>query len=186
MKSALLIVDMQNDYFPGGEMALVGIEAASENVNRILAKHREKNLAIVHVQHFSLREEATFFKPDTSGVEIYPRCKPLDGEHLIRKNYPNSFRETNLLEVLQGEGVTHLIICGAMSHMCIDATTRAAFDLGFQCTVVPDGCATRNLEFQGETIPAASVHGSFMSAFAGVYAQLKKSDEVLADLTARS
>ncbi len=178
MKSALVIIDMQNDYFPGGKMELVGVEEVSENIIKILQHHRLRDVAVIHVQHFSVQEGATFFLPDSFGVEIHSSCQPLDSEHLIKKKYPNTFRDTNLLEVLQEEDITHLVICGAMSHMCIDATARAAFDLGFQCTVVSDACATRDLEFDGNRVPAVSVHNSFMAALASVYAQVIKSEEV--------
>ena len=70
-----------------------------------------------------------------------------------------------------------MVICGAMSHMCIDATTRAAFDFGFNCAVIQDACATRNLEFGGQTIAADQVHGSFMAALGSVYARVLGLDE---------
>ena len=97
---------------------------------------------------------------------------PLLGEPVIIKHFPNSFRETGLLEILQKDGIDQLIIAGAMSHMCIDATTRAAFDLGFHCIVVEDACATRDLEFKGEKIKAKDVHGAFMAALKMVYAEV--------------
>jgi nicotinamidase-related amidase len=100
----------------------------------------------------------------------------------VRKHYPNSFRETGLLEVLQGAGVDEVIICGAMSHMCIDATTRAAFDYGFTCTVIHDACATRDLTFDGRTIPAGQVHGAFMAALGMRYARVISLEDFLREL----
>jgi nicotinamidase-related amidase len=91
---------------------------------------------------------------------------------VIQKHYPNSFRETALLDGLKNDGVESVVICGAMSHMCIDATTRAAADFGFGCTVVHDACATRNLDFGGKKILAQDVHASFMAALGSAYAKV--------------
>ena len=116
--------------------------------------------------------EELFFLPDTKGAQIHECITPLPGDVVIQKHYPNSFRETDLYDHLTGAGIKEVVICGAMSHMCIDATTRAAADFGFSCVVVHDGCATRDLEFGGKTIPAGDVHGSFMSALAMGYARV--------------
>ena len=181
MNEALIIIDMQNDYFCGGNMELSGINETAENVRKILDCYRNNNRPIFHIQHLSVGEGATFFVPNTQGVAINPRVKPLESEKVIKKNYPNSFRGTNLLEELKSENIDSLTICGAMSHMCVDATTRAAFDLGFKCTVVTDACATRDLEFEGTKIPANVVHGVFMGALYPVYAQLKQTQEIIID-----
>jgi nicotinamidase-related amidase len=170
MKQGLLLVDMQNDYFPGGVMELVGMTAAAEKAARLLERFRKETAPIYFVQHLANRPEATFFLPDTAGAEINDAVAPIPGEPVIIKHFPNSFRETGLLEILQRDRVDQLIIAGAMSHMCIDATTRAAFDLGFSCIVVEDACATRDLVFNGEKIKAKEVHGAFMAALKMVYA----------------
>ena len=67
-----------------------------------------------------------------------------------------------------------------MSHMCIDATTRAAFDLGFTCRVAHDACATRALVFGSGTVPAAQVHAAFMAALSAAYAQVLTTADLLA------
>jgi len=164
MKSALILIDIQNDYFPGGAMELAGMTQAAAQAQALLAAWREARRPIFHVQHLAPGPGAAFFRPDTPGVEIHESVRPLPGEALVRKHYPNAFRETGLLEVLQGAGVGEVVIVGAMSHMCIDASTRAAFDFGFKCTVIHDACASRDVVFEGRTIPAEQVHGAFMAA----------------------
>ena len=181
MSDVLVIIDMQNDYFSGGNMELSGIDKAAENTKKILQFYRKKAKPVYFIQHFSNYKGAAFFVPDTTGVEINALLNPLESEKIIKKHFPNSFRETNLLEELQSANIKQLIICGAMSHLCIDATTRAAFDLGFRCTVVTDACATRDLTFDGNRIPADSVHGAFMAALFPVYAQLKKAEEIISE-----
>jgi len=107
-----------------------------------LRQFRTAKTPIFHIQHFAIRPGETFFPPETTGAQIHELVAPLPGEQLVTKHYSNSFRETTSLERLRCESVTDLVICSAMSHMCIDATTRAAFDFGFNCTVVEDACAT--------------------------------------------
>ncbi len=177
MKAGLVLVDIQNDYFPGGRMELIGMGAAGSTSAALLNLFREKEWSTFHIQHISINPGATFFLPDTTGAEIHGSVKPRSNDVLIQKNYPNSFRETDLYESIKETGVQQLVICGAMSHMCIDATTRAAADLGFYCTVIHNGCATRDLEFSGRTIPAQEVHGSFMAALGAGYAKVISSDE---------
>ena len=172
MKTALILVDIQNDYFPGGRMELSGMHAAGETVKALLSFFRDNNWPTVHIQHISAQKGATFFLPDTDGVKIHESITPLDQDTIIQKHFPNSFRETDLYDHLTGAGVKNLVIGGAMSHMCIDATTRAAADLAFSCVVVHDACATRDLEFEGQNIPAKDVHGSFMSALGMAYAKV--------------
>ncbi len=180
MKTALLLVDLQNDYFPGGAMELAGMAAAAAKAGELLAECRRRRLPVFHVQHLAVREGAPFFLPGTRGVEIHAGVQPVPGETVIQKHFPNSFRDTRLKELLDEALVDELLICGAMSHMCIDATTRAAADFGFRCVVVHDACATRELTFQGALIPAAQVHGAFMAALSPLYARVLSQEEFLA------
>jgi nicotinamidase-related amidase len=172
MKPALIIVDMQNDYFPGGKMELTGIEEAAKNARRALERFRAKNLPIFHIQHLSARAGATFFLPNTDGVKIHENMAPRKGEHLIQKHFPNSFRDTSLNEQIRSLRVEKVVICGAMTHMCIDTTVRAACDLGFRCLLISDACATRDLEFGGVVIEAHQVHAAFMAALSNAFAQV--------------
>lgn len=186
MKTALLLIDIQNDYFLGGTMELVGSVEAVAAAARLLAAFRKQLWPVYHVQHIANRPNATFFLPGTPGAEIYPGVAPLPGEPVITKHFPNSFRETDLLERLKADNVGSLLICGMMSHMCVDATVRAAFDLGFSCIVAYDACATRDLSFSGATVPAKQVHASFMAALAAVYAQVKGVDEIVENVAVGS
>lgn len=179
MKTALLLIDIQNDYFSSGANPLVGIERTCDNAKSILTLFREKKLPVIHIQHILIRKGATFFLPNTNGVEINEGVKPLSSEEVIQKYFPNSFRKTKLFEKLKELQVENLTIVGAMTHMCIDATARAAFDLGFNCTIIEDACATKNLEFKGKTINSDEVHGSFIAALGSVYAKIMSTTDYL-------
>ncbi len=181
MTQALILIDIQNDYFASGALPLVAMDAAAAQAARALEHFRQRGLPRFFIQHLSTRPGATFFLPDTEGAEIHASVAPRDGEPVIQKNFPNAFRDTRLLDALRDADVDEVSICGAMSHMCIDATTRAAFDLGLSCRVVHDACATRDLSHLGATIPAAQVHAAFMAALAVPYARIMSTDELIAE-----
>jgi nicotinamidase-related amidase len=178
MQTALLLIDLQNDYFPGGRMELAGPVEAAARAARALKLFRERGLPVFHVRHESLQEGASFFVPGTAGADIHASVAPVDGEAVVTKHYPNSFRETGLLERLREADVNRLAVAGMMTHMCLDAGVRAAADLGFECAVLSDASATRDLAFGGRTIPAAQVHGAFMAALEGAYARVLGVDEL--------
>ena len=178
MNSALIIVDIQNDYFQKGTMTLVEPDKASENAKLVLEQFRKEKFPIIHIQHIATQTSATFFLPNTEGAKIHSNVQPLVEEKVIVKHYPNSFRETELLTYLKANNITDLTICGMMTHMCIDATTRAAYDLGFKCIVVGDACATKDLNLNGETVKAKDVQIAFLSALDGTYADVKTTNEI--------
>jgi nicotinamidase-related amidase len=178
-KRAVIVVDLQNEYLPTGKLPLVGIEDAAANAAQVIEAARSRGDTIIHVRHETPSAEAPFFVPGSSGVEIVPAVQPAPGEAVVVKNFPNSFRGTDLEQRLDAEGVEEVVIVGAMSHMCIDATTRAAADLGYSATVVHDACATRDLEFDGVTVTAAQVHAANMAALAFGYGKVVGTRELL-------
>lgn len=182
MKPALILIDIQNDYFPGGRMELEGSPEASRQAARLLEAFRAKGLPLVHIQHLSNRPGASFFLPGTAGADIHAEVAPRAGETVLQKHFPNSFRGTALLEHLRGLGADHLVIAGMMTHMCVDATTRAAFDLGFSCSLAHDACATRALAFGEERVAAAQVHAAFVAALGGLYAKVQSAAAIAAEL----
>ena len=182
-KTALLIIDIQKDYFPGGKYPLVNPLEAAKNAYMILQCFREHDCPHVHIQHISKKPDATFFISGDSGTDIHDAVAHFEGEPIVYKHQPNSFLNTNLLELLNGWKVERLVITGMMTHMCVDATARAASDLGFQVIVAEDACATRDLKFGETTIPAELVHKSFLAALKS-YGKVMKSEAVLALLAA--
>jgi nicotinamidase-related amidase len=182
MTQALLIVDIQNDYFPGGKMELVGSPEAAQRARELLQAARAAGAPVFHVQHVSTRPGATFFLPGTEGQRIHADVQPAEGETVITKNFPNSFRDTGLGDALRAAGVKRLVIAGMMTHMCIDATTRAAADAGYECVLAHDACATRDLAFGGTTVPAAQVHAAFLAALNGAYAKVVPAAEAAQSL----
>ncbi len=163
-------------------MELEGSPEASLQAATLLASFRAKGLPLAHIQHVSNRPGASFFLPDTEGVLIHANVAPRAGETVLQKNFPNSFRGTPLLEHLRALGADHLAIAGMMTHMCVDATTRAAFDLGFSCSLAHDACATRALAFGEQRVPAAQVHAAFVAALAGLYAKVQSAAAIATEI----
>jgi nicotinamidase-related amidase len=185
MSDGLVLVDIQNDYFKGGKMALEGSHEAAEAACLLLSYFRKNGMPLAHIQHVAGHAGATFFIPNTPGTEIHASVKPLETETVIQKHFPNSFRQTGLLAHLQQKGVRRLVIAGMMTHMCVDATARAATDLGFQCLIAQDGCATRSLKFQDRIIPAEDVHGAFLAALNGAYGRVMSVDQIIKEIEKR-
>ncbi|MCF6264745.1 MAG: cysteine hydrolase [Xanthomonadales bacterium] len=181
-KTALIIVDLQNDYFQGGKWELEGTEGAAEKAAALLHSFRARELPVVHVRHEFPGTDAPFFVPNSDGAKVHSSVQELEAEPVVIKHQINGFKDTNLKEILENLSVDSVLICGAMSHMCIDAVTRAANDFGYNCTVAHDACATLELEFKGVTVPASHVHAAFMAALDFAYATVMSTDELLNEL----
>lgn len=176
---ALIVIDIQNDYFPDGDWPLVGVEAAAANAARLLSSARSSDDVVVHIRHEFESPDAPFFRPGSDGAAIHESVLPKGGEHVVLKQRINSFLGTDLKEHLDANDVAEVVICGNMSHMCVDAATRAAADFGYGVTLIHDACASRDLEFDGVTVPAKMAHAAFMSALAFAYARTMSTDEYL-------
>ncbi len=179
MTVALIVVDLQNDYFENGKHPLDNIDVAVKNAYRLLSAFRERKSPVFHVQHIVDSEQAPFFQKDTWGAEIHEMVKPTGDEHLIVKETVNSYLNTSLLQRLTTANIKGVIICGAMSHMCIDAIARASADYGFRTQVIQDACATKALKFNDVLVDAQSVHATMMAALEAGYAEVLSTDAVL-------
>ena len=114
---ATIVVDLQNEYLPTGKLPLTGLDTALENAARIIAAARAKGEQVIHVRHESAKPGAPVFAPGTDAVRILPAVAPVDGEPVVLKHYPNSFRDTGLKQLLEAEGVKELVVIGALSRI---------------------------------------------------------------------
>ena len=151
-RTALLLIDIQDFYFPGGKSELIGPDKAAANAALLLEKFRKKALLVIHVRHNS-----------EPGGAINKMVTPLQGEKIISKSEVNSFKGTDLQQYLKSQSIDSLIICGMQTHMCVEAATRAASDLGYKCVLIHDACATKDLKFGEKVIKAEDVHYSTLS-----------------------
>lgn len=150
--TALILIDIQDFYFPGGKVELVEPEKAGENAKDILEHFRKNNGLVIHVRHN--------FQP---GGEIHNLVKPIEGEKIITKDEVNAFLNTGLNDYLKSNNIKNIVLVGMQTHMCLEGGTRAAYDLGFKCTVIGDACATRDLTFGDVTVKAKDVHYSTLA-----------------------
>lgn len=182
MTSALVLIDLQNDYFAGGAMELAAADEAVMRARSLLQAFRTRALPIFHVQHIATRPGATFFLPGTTGVRIHAAVEPAAEEAVITKHFPSGFRETTLLESLRAARATRLVVAGMMTHMCVDTTVRAAADLGFECILAQDGCATKALQFAGREVDAQQVQLAYLAALNGAFAKVRSAEAIAAEL----
>lgn len=182
-KTALVLIDIQNDYFDGGKWPVANMQLIAANAAAILTFARKEGLSVFHIRHESPSETAPFFRPGTRGAQIHESVKPQDNEPVITKHRPNSFFETSLKQQLKAANITDLLICGAMSQMCVDATTRAGVDLGYAVTVIEDACGAKEQVFNEREIPAHDVHAAFMAPLAMSYARVIDTQSFLTDKT---
>ena len=150
--TALILIDIQNFYFPGGAAELVEPEKAAEQAKILLNYFRENKGLVVHVKH-----------DFTPGGEIHHLVEPLNSEKVFTKKEVNAFLNTGLKTFLDQNHIKHVVLCGMQTHMCLEAGTRAAHDFGYDCIVVEDACATRDLKFGEVTVKAKDVHYSTLA-----------------------
>lgn len=164
---ALIIIDIQDFYFPGGKAELVEPEKAVEQAKLMLDYFRMNNELIIHVKHnFGI------------GGDIYDLVRPLQGEKVFTKNEVNAFADTDLDAHLHENQIKKLVLCGMQTHMCLEAATRAAHDLGYQCIVIQDACATRDVTFDGVTVRAKDVHFSTLATLKNYATIITASDYI--------
>lgn len=171
MNEALLIIDVQNDYFPGGACELFQPLEAEETIKSLIKESRKIGRQIVYIQHINPPDDS-FFLEGTLGCEISERIKPQPDDKVIVKHYPNSFLETELDSYLKKNEISKLVVCGMMTHMCVDTTVRAAMDHGYEVELAARACATKDLEIAGERIPAQIVQKTFLAALEGTFAKI--------------
>ncbi len=156
-KTALILIDIQNDYFSGGVLTLDGVDLAAEKASKLLNLFREKQLPIVHIQHENSKPEMGFMLSDSVGQKIHDIVKPNKSEKCFTKYFPNAFWQTELESYLKALNIEHLVIVGMMTHMCVSTTARAAMERGFLTTLIQDACATRAIELDGAVISGETV-----------------------------
>ena len=123
---------------------------------------------------------APLFVMNSTGADIHRSVYPQSGEMVIEKNTPDGFFETALKSELDKKEVDHLVVCGMMTHMCVDTTVRAARSLGYAITLIEDACATTDLEWGSVHIPASMVQAVFMASLSNSFAEIITADEWMA------
>ncbi len=165
--TALVIIDIQEFYFPGGSLPLINPEPAARKASELLSYFRNNKMLVIHVGHLA-----------KSGNGFHPLVQPLPGEKIIMKKEVNAFLHTGFDGFLKENNIKALVLCGMQTHMCLEGAVRAAHDLGYTCTVAADACATRDLTFEETTVKAADVHASTLASLKS-YARVTTTGEII-------
>jgi nicotinamidase-related amidase len=167
-QSALVLIDCQNTYREG-VMQLEGVEPALLECKELLQRFRDAGRPVIHIQHNA--GAGSPYDVDAPIGAIADIVAPAAGEPVVVKAYPSSFEQTNLDEILRGYGVTDLTIAGFMTHVCVNSTTRAAFNHGYKPTVVASATATRALPNPtGGVVEAKDLHNASLAALHDIFA----------------
>jgi len=143
MKAALLVIDIQNEFFNISQVCTDSLKSAIQYVNAAIALFRKKNLPVIAVQHKSVEEDLVPGKP---GFDIPDSVKLKSGDLRIVKTYGNSFNNTGLTEKLRGLGVDTVILTGFCAEQCVLSTYKGAEDLDFKPIILRNSIASDNPE----------------------------------------
>ena len=170
----LVLIDIQNFYFKGGSSELYQPEEAASKAADVLNTFRKKGYPIFHVQH--LDKNTKFVEPGTE-ADFNKSIYPMQDEIKIVKHTPDSFLETSLDYDLRKHNVDSIVVCGMMTHMCVDTSVRTAVNHGYKVILVGDACATRDLKWNDNIIPAETVQNTYLASIDKWFADVVKADE---------
>jgi nicotinamidase-related amidase len=143
MNKALLLIDLQNDYFPGGKFPLWNTAAVLTNIEQAIKAARTKGIPVIHIQHIAKTGIAPFFNQGTAGAKIHPRLLAAAPDApIVVKEYADSFVGTKLEEMLSGLGVDELLVCGMMTQNCVTHTAISKSAEKYKVSILPDCCTT--------------------------------------------
>jgi nicotinamidase-related amidase len=145
MKKALLVIDIQNDYFPGGKFPLWNTDVTLSSILEAINAAKSKNIPIILIQHIANTDNgiSPFFNKDSEGVKVHPQIlEAAPDAPIVNKGHADSFEKTTLEMVLQGLGVDELLVCGMMTQNCVTHTAISKAAEKYKVSILPDCCTT--------------------------------------------
>lgn len=170
-KQALIVIDIQNDYFPDGKFPLWNTDVVLANTEQAIAKARAQGIPVVLVQHIAdpAKGIAPFFNVGTAGVDIHPGILAAAPEGIVvTKAFADSFHHTALEETLSRLGVEELLICGMMTQNCVTHTAISKAAEKFSVKVLPDCCTTINQMIHLIALNAVSTRVTLVESSAAI------------------
>jgi nicotinamidase-related amidase len=157
MNPALVVIDVQKDYFEQGMFPLANAQRVLENIANAIEQAKRKKIPIVLIQHIAdpAGGPAPFFNANTSGADIHPRILEVAGDApVVIKHFADSFERTQLQSVLESHHVDTLLVCGMMTQNCVTHTAISKAADAYRVTVLEDCCTTVS-----EILHAIAIHG---------------------------
>lgn len=183
-RTALLVIDFQNEYFTG-RMPIPDGEKALSNARRLIDRADQDGIKIYHVQHVTPAGSPVFAE-DSETSRFHDAIQPSPNHSVVRKSSVSVFATTDLDRRLKEAGVDTLIITGLMTHACVAGAARDAVPLGYSVIVADDACATRDLDMaNGETVTHGALHRAALAAIDDTFGDIVSTDRLLSLPSAR-
>ena len=183
-KTAVIVIDFQNEYFPGGRMVIPDGASALQNTRRLIKAADAKGIRVIHVQHV-LPAGAPLFAAGGKTVQFHPDMQPRAGETVVQKDNVSVFAGASAAvmdKALKDAGIDTLIVTGLMTHACVSGATRdaAAAPRGYRVIVSSDATATRDLELAtGATIDHKTLHAASLATLEDTYGDVMTTDAII-------
>lgn len=176
MKRALLVIDVQNEYFTG----ILPVTYPPDSLDKILQAIDgaiAKGVSVVFVQHTDPSTDAPGYRKGTPTWELHPEIAKRKPDHLVEKNYPGSFTGTDLEAWLRINGVDTVTISGYMTHICCDTTARQAFHLDFGVEFLSDATGTLSITNDGGAASGEELQRAVLVAQAMCFSKVLKTSD---------
>ena len=186
-KRALIVIDVQNEYFDGAlPISDPPADLSLANIERAMAAATEAEMPVIVVRHGSADPESPIFREGSHAWELHPEIERLPRDHLIDKTLPGSFTGTPLEGILSAAGVDTVSITGYMTHMCVDTTSRQAAHRGLSVEILSDATGTLPLENSGGAAGGEELHRATLVAQGQFFADVLTTDEWLGRIASSS
>jgi nicotinamidase-related amidase len=181
MKRALLVIDVQNEYFTG-KLPVNHPPGSLENILRAMDCARKNGIPVVVIQHTSPQKDAVVFRKGTEEWNLHPKIASQTYDHLIEKNLPGSFTGTDLESWLRERKVDTVVITGYMSQMCCDTTARQAAHMGLVVEFLSDATGTLPVSNKVGSVKAEELHRAILVTQAMMYSKVMTTDQWIESL----
>lgn len=168
--TALVVIDVQKDYFPGGRFPLWKSKKALKAIIKVVNESRSENIPVIWIKHEGLDPKSSFLTSGTSGCDLHPELPVLPGDTVIIKHEPDSFQGTELDAVLREKAITTVVWTGMMTWMCVDTTVRSAFRCGYKNILISDATASGWLKDSRGIVFPWNSQRSFLAALGAKFA----------------
>lgn len=181
MKRALLVIDVQNEYFTG-KMPVTYPEGSFTNILKAVNEANKSKMPVILIRHGAPHQDAAAFAQGSMGWQIHDEILKREYVRIIDKHLPGSFTDTNLEEFLRGMDIDTIVICGYMTQMCCDTTARQAVHLGFSVEFLSDATGTLDISNYTGKVTAEELHRAILVTQAMRFSKVVSSSDWILEL----